>query len=60
MDVQVGTVDIHELELPRGAHIVNVLIACALSVYIVGALWGLYKTRHEQRHVPLLNGETEL
>lgn len=55
MDVQVGTVDIHALQLPASATYVNVALLIALVVYIVATLYSL-KQQHAH-HTPLLRGQ---
>jgi len=62
MDVQVGKVDIRELQLPASANMVNVAIVCALVLYIVNTVWSLYLNRGSggSRQTPLLHGTTEL
>ena len=59
MDVQVNHVNIREVQLPAYVNIVNVLLSCALIVYIISALWHLPR-RKTSGSMPLLNGETEL
>lgn len=59
MDVQVNHVDIRELQLPTNVKIVNVLLSCALVVYIISTIWHLSR-RKNSASMPLLNGETEL
>jgi uncharacterized membrane protein (UPF0182 family) len=57
MDVQVGTVDIHALQLPADVRVVNIVLICALVVYIVTTLRAANVV---MRPLPLLHGETEL
>lgn len=59
MDVQVNHVDIRELQLPTNVKVVNMLLSCALVVYIVSTIWHLRK-RRENVSAPLLHGETDL
>ena len=59
MDVQVNRVDIRELQLPDNVKIVNVLLSCALVVYIISTVWGMWR-RKNSVSMPLLHGETEL
>lgn len=57
MDVQVGTVDIHQLQLPTDVRAVNIVLICALVVYIVTTIRAAKAT---PRSIPLLHGDTEL
>lgn len=58
MDVQVGTVDIHALQLPGSALYVNVVLVIALVVYIVTALY--HAKQQHNHHTPLLAAQMEL
>lgn len=58
MDVQVGTVDIHAIQLPATATYVNAVLVCAMVVYIVATLYSL--KRQHTNHTPLLSGQMEL
>lgn len=61
MDVQVNHVDIRELQLPANVKAVNVLLSCALAVYIVSTLWRLSRQHSASLPPkPLLYGDTEL
>ena len=61
MDVQVGTVDIHEFKMPSSVKLANVVLVCALVVYIVNTVYRLARERGGGgRPIPLLNGDTEL
>ena len=58
MDVDVETLDIHTLRLPASATYVNVILVCAMLVYIVSTIMSL-RRRYDAR-VPLLHADTVL
>jgi len=58
MDVDVGSVDIHTLRLPASATYVNVVLICAMLVYIVSTTMSLWRRRDTR--IPLLPGGTVL
>ena len=57
MDVQVGSVDIRQFQLPTDVRVVNIVLICALVVYIVTAIRA---AKVAPRAMPLLQGEMEL